>query len=73
MSKAKYEGKNHKTRKNICIQRFLNKFLPKQSAKKIEILGDNKTSLILIKNLENQNCTKYIDIIYYHIQRLVKN
>lgn len=34
---------------------------------------DNKTSLTLIKDLGSQNHTKYINLIYYHIQKLVEN
>ena len=37
------------------------------------MLGDNKTSLTLTKNLESQNQTKHIDVIYHHIQRLIKD
>lgn len=37
------------------------------------MLGDNKISFILIKNLESQNRTKYINVIHYHIQKLVED
>lgn len=39
----------------------------------MEMLGGNKTSLTLIKDLESQNYIKNIDMIYYYIQKLVEN
>ena len=37
------------------------------------MLDDNKTSLTLIRDLESQNCTKYINVIHQHIRELIKN
>ena len=59
---------NYKVREGIWIQIFLNKPLRRQVVRRIEMLEDNKISLTLIKDLESQNNTKPIDIIYYHIQ-----
>ena len=42
-----------------------------QTVRKMEILGDNETSPILSKNLESQNHTKHIDVMYHHIWELV--
>ena len=39
----------------------------------MKILGDNETSLNLTRDLESQNCTKYIDEIHHHIRKLVEN
>lgn len=39
----------------------------------MNMFGDNKTSFMLIKNLESQNCTKHINIIYHHIPGLVED
>ena len=72
-SEAKYVAMSHRARESIWIQRLLNQLLPKQAIKRIEILGDNETSLILTRNLESQNCIKHIDVIYHHIQELVEN
>lgn len=72
ISEAKYVAMSHGARKSIWISRFLNELLLEQAIKRIEILGNNEISLILIKNLESQNHTKHINIIYYQIQRLVK-
>lgn len=36
------------------------------------IFGDNKISLTITKNSENQNCIKHINVIYYYIQKLVE-
>ena len=41
--------------------------------KKMKIFGNNKISLTLIKNLKSQNQTKYINVMYFHICRLVKD
>ncbi len=35
------------------------------------MLEDNKTSLILTKDPESQNRTKYINLMYHHIGELV--
>lgn len=53
------------------MQRFLNKLFYDQVVRKMAILGDNKISFVLTKNLESQNCIKHIDIIHYHIWGLV--
>ena len=33
----------------------------------LTLFGDNKTSVLLTKNIKNQIQTKYINIIYYYI------
>lgn len=38
----------------------------------MNILSDNKTSLILVKNLKNKNRIKNIDIIYHGIKGFLK-
>lgn len=35
------------------------------------MLGNNKTSLTLIKDPKSENQTKYIDVMYYNIRRLI--
>ena len=37
------------------------------------MLGDNETSLTLIKDPESQNYTKYIDVMYLHVRELMEN
>lgn len=37
------------------------------------MFGNNKTSLTLTKNLESQNCTKQIDVIYHYVYGLVED
>lgn len=64
---------NHGMRDGIWIQRLLNKLLPEQAIRKIEIVGDNKTSLGLMKDPESQNRTKHIDVIHYYVRELVDN
>ena len=58
---------SHKVRDGVWIQRFLNELLTEQALRKIEMLGNNKMSFTLIKDRESQNCTKHIDVIYYHV------
>lgn len=60
---------NHEVRKGVSIQKFLNKILPNQVVRKMEILGDNKTSLALTKDPKSQNHTKLIGVIDFHAQR----
>lgn len=50
---AKYVAMSHGAREGVWIRRFLNKLLPKQAVRKIEILEDNKTSLTLTKDPES--------------------
>ena len=38
----------------------------------VNILEENKTSFTLIRDSESQNQIKYIDIMYYHMKKLVK-
>lgn len=71
--KTKYVAINHGARESIWIRRLLNKLLSEQAIRKMEILSDNKMSFILTKDSKSQNCIKYIDIIYYHIQELITN
>lgn len=49
------------------MQQFLNKLVPDQAIRKIEMPKNNKTSFTLTKDPKSQNRTKYIDVIYYHI------
>lgn len=61
------------TKEGIEIWRLLNKLLLEQVVRKINIFGDNKTSLILIRDIESQNPTKQIDTIYHFIWGLVED
>lgn len=36
------------------------------------MLGNNKSSFVLIKNYKNQNWVKQINLIYYQIYQLVE-
>lgn len=51
----------------------MNKFLPENAVREIKMLGDNKISLTLTKNLESQNQIKLINIMYHHIRKLVED
>ena len=67
LSKAKYMVIKHKAREGVWIKYFLNKLFLEQVIKKMDMLSDNKTNLILTKDPKNQNCIKYINIIYHYI------
>lgn len=41
--------------------------------RRVEILGDNKMSFILIKDLESYNYTKHINVIYDQVRIFVKD
>ena len=70
---AEYMAMSYRAREDVWIRRLLNELLPKQAIRKMEMLGDNETSLTLTRNLESQNCTKHIDIMHHHIRELVEN
>ena len=72
-SEAKYVAMSYGVRRDLWIQRLLNKLLPKQAIRKIKMLGDNETSLMLTKDPESQNCIKHIDVIHHHVRELVEN
>lgn len=38
----------------------------------MEMLGDNKMSFTLTKDLESQNCIKHINVMYYYMQKLIE-
>ena len=73
ISQAKYMAMSYGIREDIWIWRLLNKPLPEQAIRKMIMLDDNKTSFTLTKDPESLNCTKHIDIMHYHISRLVEN
>ena len=58
-------------RESVYIRRYLKELLPKQAVRKMEMLGDNKTSLTLTKDLESQNQTKHIYVMHHHVRGLV--
>ena len=64
---------SYRVRKEVWVQKFLNKLLPKQAVKSMHMLSDNETSFTLTKNLESQNQTKHIDVMYHHLRGLVKD
>lgn len=72
-SEAKYVAISHGARDAVWIRRFLNELLSEQAVRKMEMLGDNETSLTLMKDPESQNRTKHINVMHQHIRRLVEN
>lgn len=73
MSEAEYITISYYARENIWIQRFLNNLLLEQAIRKMEILGDNKTSFTLTRYLESHNHTKHLNVIYHHIRKHIKD
>ena len=70
-SEAEYVAMSHRAKESVWIQRLLNELLPEQAIRKIEMLGDNETSLTLTRDSESQNRTKYIDVMHHHIRQLI--
>ena len=64
---------SHRVRESVWIQRLLNKVLPEQAFRRMEMLDYNETSFTLTRDPESQNRTKHIDVMYHHVQKLVKN
>ena len=62
---------SHGVREAVWIRCFLNKLLSKQAVRRIEMLKDNETSLILTKYLKSQNCIRHKDVIYHYMRGLV--
>ena len=60
-------------REDVQIWQFLNKLLPKKAVKGIKMLGNNETSLTLTRNPKSQNQIKHIDVMHYHVKRLVED
>lgn len=52
--KAKYIVLGHEAKENIWIRRFLNELKITKAIGAYTLCGDNKTSIILIKNVESQ-------------------
>lgn len=42
-----------------------------EAIKDLMLYGDNKVNIALIKNVESQHQTKYINVQYYYIKKLV--
>lgn len=73
ISKAKYVAISQCIRENVQIQQFLNKLLPENAVREMKMLSDNEISLTLTKNPKSQNQTKYIDVIYHYIHKLIND
>lgn len=73
ISETEYVAISYRAREEVQIRRFLNKLLLEQAVRKMEMLSNNKTSLILTKDPKSQNQIKYIDVIYHHLQGLVED
>lgn len=57
----------------MWIWQFLNELLPEDIIKKIKVLGDNKISLTLARNLESQNHIKHINVIHHHVCGIIED
>lgn len=51
----------------------MNKLLPENAVREMKMLSDNEISLTLTKNPKSQNQTKYIDVMYYYIHKLIND
>ena len=72
-SEDKYITMRKIASEGISMCRLLNELLLESVLKEMKRHDDNKTSLTVTQDPESQNCIKHIDVIYYHIQELVKN
>lgn len=64
---------SHRAKKAIWVKYFLNKLISKQAIRKMKMLSNNKMSFTLTSDVKNQNCNKYINVMHYYMQGLVKN
>lgn len=67
ISETKYIAISHRAREKAWIRRFLNELISDQALRKMDMLGDNETSLILTKNFKSQDWIKHINVMHYHI------
>lgn len=72
-SKVEYMAVSQCAKKDMWIRQLLKKLPRKEAIKQMMILSNNKISLILTRDLENQNLTKYIDVMLHHVRGLVEN
>ena len=72
-SEAKYVAMSYGAKERVWIRRFLNELLPEQAVRKMEMLSNNETSLTLTKDLESQNRTNHIDVMYHHMRGFVED
>ena len=70
--KGKFVAVSQEARKSIEIWRLLNKLLPDNAVRELKILISHKKNFTFIKDSESQSWTKYINLIYQHIHRLVE-
>ena len=69
-TETKYIALGHTAREAMWIKRFVNE-LELEVTKTITLHGDNKMSIALTKNSENQHRTKHINIQHHYIRELV--
>ena len=72
-SETKYVAMSHGAREDIWIWIFLNNLLPEQAIGRMEMLGENETSLTLTRDPKSQNHTQHIDVLHHHIRELMEN
>ena len=72
-SEAEYVAVSQGTREQVWIWPFLNELLLEDVVRKMKMLRDNETSLTLIRDPRDPNCTKHINVIYHHFCRLIED
>ena len=62
-SEAEYVAVSPGAREGVWIRRLLNELLSNKAVREMKMLGENEMSLTLTRDPENQNRTKYINVI----------
>lgn len=70
---ANYIALGHTTQKDIWLRRFINELQVNNPIYSITLHRDNKISITLTKNTKSQNYTKYIDMQYHYIHKLIED
>lgn len=71
-NEAEYIALGHASREEVWMYCFLNEMaLGEKLTMELMINGDNKSSLLLVKNPKAQNQTKHINVQYYYIRGLI--
>lgn len=69
-TEVKYIALRHIAREAVWIRQFINGF-NLETIEGLKLYSDNKMSIAFTKNVESQYHTKYINVQYHHIRKLV--
>ena len=72
-TEAEYIAVGHAARQAVWLRRFLAELPIDQPITPVRILGDNQSSLAIVKNAEYHDRTKHIDVQHHYVRELVQD